>query len=197
VAPDPDESRQIQDLLLRVDQMRGRRCGVCGAELCGHALLFDVVAGFRDAPTCPGCIARAFGQPEQFVTGRVRDYISHRDCTRAAWDEITRGEKSCELARGAGAAVEPALPLPHASERSGSSGSPPLVTATWDAGDLGCGDLVLELRYRMKALPPRGVLHLVARDPGARADIPAWCSLTGHHLIESRHPDYHLRRKDD
>ena len=48
----------------------------------------------------------------------------------------------------------------------------------------------------MNQLPPRAVLHLIARDPGAFADIPAWCSLTGHQLIEARHPHYHLRRKD-
>jgi tRNA 2-thiouridine synthesizing protein A len=67
---------------------------------------------------------------------------------------------------------------------------------TWDAGNLACGDLVLELRNQMNQLPPRAVLHLIARDPGAFADIPAWCGLTGHQLLEARHPHYHLRRKD-
>jgi len=43
--------------------------------------------------------------------------------------------------------------------------------AQWDAGDLGCGDLVLELRLRMEAMQPGQLLKLIARDPGARADI--------------------------
>jgi tRNA 2-thiouridine synthesizing protein A len=68
--------------------------------------------------------------------------------------------------------------------------------AAWDAGDLGCGDLVLQLRFRMDALPPGAVLRLVALDPGARADVPAWCRLTGHALMTAEHPVYLIRRKE-
>jgi tRNA 2-thiouridine synthesizing protein A len=68
--------------------------------------------------------------------------------------------------------------------------------ARWDAGDLGCGELVLELRQRLDALRPGQVLVLTARDPGARADIPAWCRMTGHALIAAEHPDYQIRRKE-
>ena len=67
---------------------------------------------------------------------------------------------------------------------------------TWDAGDMGCGDLVLELRHRMEALRPGQVLALVARDPGAPADIPAWCRMTGHALVAEQHPTYIIRRKE-
>jgi tRNA 2-thiouridine synthesizing protein A len=66
----------------------------------------------------------------------------------------------------------------------------------WDAGDLGCGDLVLELMLRMNAMPPRQVLRLVALDPGAPADLPAWCRMTGHTLLEANHPVYVIRRKE-
>lgn len=52
----------------------------------------------------------------------------------------------------------------------------------WDAGDLGCGDLVLALRGRLRDMPGQ-VLKLVARDPGAVADIPAYCRMTGHQLL--------------
>ena len=65
----------------------------------------------------------------------------------------------------------------------------------WNAGDLGCGDLVLELRIRMTALAPGQVLRLVALDPGAPADIPAWCRMTGHTLLEQRPPAYLIRRE--
>jgi len=68
--------------------------------------------------------------------------------------------------------------------------------AQWDAGDLGCGELVLELRQRLEAMRPGQVLILTARDPGARADIPAWCRLTGHALIAHHHPVYQIRRKE-
>lgn len=66
----------------------------------------------------------------------------------------------------------------------------------WDAGGMGCGDLVLELRLRVEAMKPGQVLRLVASDPGARADIPAWCRMTGHTLVIERHPVYHIRRKE-
>ena len=66
----------------------------------------------------------------------------------------------------------------------------------WDAGDLGCGDLVLELRARMEPLAPGRVLKLTARDPGAPADIPAWCRMTGHALVSEQHPIYLIRRKE-
>jgi tRNA 2-thiouridine synthesizing protein A len=54
--------------------------------------------------------------------------------------------------------------------------------AEWDAGDLGCGPLVLDLRKRLRAMPGR-VLKLRALDPGAPEDLPAWCRLTHNELI--------------
>ena len=58
------------------------------------------------------------------------------------------------------------------------------------------GDLVLALRGRLQALQPGQVLKLTALDPGAPADIPAWCRLTGHALVDERHPVYLIRRKE-
>ena len=68
--------------------------------------------------------------------------------------------------------------------------------AEWDAGDTGCGDLVLELRRRVMELDPGSVFKLVARDPGAPADLPAWCRMTGHTLLSATHPVYFIRRKE-
>ena len=70
-----------------------------------------------------------------------------------------------------------------------------MSAAEWDAGDTGCGELVLELRARVAALAPGGVLALTARDPGARSDIPAWCRMTGHTLLSARHPLYLIRKE--
>jgi tRNA 2-thiouridine synthesizing protein A len=66
----------------------------------------------------------------------------------------------------------------------------------WDAGDLGCGELVLELRMRLAAMSPGRVLRLTARDPGAPLDLPAWCRMTGHTLVSGQHPVYLIRRKE-
>jgi tRNA 2-thiouridine synthesizing protein A len=68
--------------------------------------------------------------------------------------------------------------------------------AEWDAGDMGCGELVLELRARIEPLAPGRILKLTARDPGAPADIPAWCRMTGHALVSEQHPIYLIRRKE-
>jgi tRNA 2-thiouridine synthesizing protein A len=65
----------------------------------------------------------------------------------------------------------------------------------WDAGDTGCGDLVLELRTRLDRMRSGQVLRLVARDPGAREDIPAWCRLTGHTLVDQQPPVYDIRKE--
>ena len=80
---------------------------------------------------------------------------------------------------------------------SPGSPAPRVADAEWDAGDLGCGELVLELRLRLDAMQPGQLLKLIARDPGALADIPAWCRMTGHTLIEQQHPLYQIRRKEN
>jgi tRNA 2-thiouridine synthesizing protein A len=71
-----------------------------------------------------------------------------------------------------------------------------MADATWDAGELGCGDLLLQLRFRIETLEPGRVLRLVALDPGAPADLPAWCRMTGHALLAAEHPVYFIRRKE-
>jgi len=72
-----------------------------------------------------------------------------------------------------------------------------LTNTKWDAGDLGCGELVLELRMRLSAMLPGQVLRLIARDPGAPQDLPAWCRMTGHTLVSRQHPVYLIRRKEN
>jgi tRNA 2-thiouridine synthesizing protein A len=54
--------------------------------------------------------------------------------------------------------------------------------ALWDAGDLSCGPLVLELRKRLKAMPGR-VLQVTARDTSAPEDLRAWCRITGNEMV--------------
>ena len=67
---------------------------------------------------------------------------------------------------------------------------------SWDAGEQGCGELVLELRLRMGRLRPGEVFHLIARDLGMPEDLPAWCRLTGHKLLRATPPVYWIQRPD-
>lgn len=69
--------------------------------------------------------------------------------------------------------------------------------AEWDAGEMGCGELVLDLRNRLHAMPGK-VLKLTARDPGAPEDIPAYCRMTGHLLLRAdlAHCSYWIKAKE-
>jgi tRNA 2-thiouridine synthesizing protein A len=67
---------------------------------------------------------------------------------------------------------------------------------TWDAGHKGCGEILMELRIVMLSLPPRGLLQLTAHDAGAHEDLPAWCRMTGHTLVQAHHPVYWIQRRD-
>ncbi len=67
----------------------------------------------------------------------------------------------------------------------------------WDAGEMGCGELILKLNVRLRKMPSAQVLHLTALDTGAIADIPAWCKMTQHTLVRAQHPDYWIRRRTD
>jgi tRNA 2-thiouridine synthesizing protein A len=49
-----------------------------------------------------------------------------------------------------------------------------------DGGDRRCVVLLIELRRLIATLPPGAVVHLIATDPAAPLDLPAWCHLTGH-----------------
>lgn len=73
--------------------------------------------------------------------------------------------------------------------------SPDAPHLVWDAGDLGCGDLALALRAKVREVPAGAVLEVVARDPGALEDVPSWCRLTGHALVAAAPPVYRIRRK--
>lgn len=66
----------------------------------------------------------------------------------------------------------------------------------WDAGDMGCGELVFLLMQRLGSLRPGQVLKLTAMDLGAPHDIPAWCRMTGNPLLRAQHPHYFIRRKE-
>jgi tRNA 2-thiouridine synthesizing protein A len=68
---------------------------------------------------------------------------------------------------------------------------PPHFDEDWDAGDLGCGDLVIRLRFRLKAMQPGQVIRVRATDTGAREDLPAWCRMTGETLL-AHDPEQHL-----
>ncbi len=65
----------------------------------------------------------------------------------------------------------------------------------FDAGTTLCGELALALRSELRQLQPGQVLEVVARDTAAHADLPAWCSITGHQMLRAEPPRYWIRHK--
>ena len=71
-----------------------------------------------------------------------------------------------------------------------------IVADEWDAGDMGCGEVIILLRLRMQKLKPYDVLKLTAQDNGAPQDLPAWCRMTGRRLLRAEHPHYWIEQKE-
>jgi tRNA 2-thiouridine synthesizing protein A len=66
----------------------------------------------------------------------------------------------------------------------------------FDGGDQTCVVLLLQLRRSITGLPAATVVHVVATDPAAPLDLPAWCHLTGHEYlgpVAADRPTYALR----
>lgn len=55
--------------------------------------------------------------------------------------------------------------------------------AVLDMGSKGCGELVLSIMLKMKAVEGGQILEVHALDIGARNDIPAWCRMTKNELL--------------
>ena len=75
--------------------------------------------------------------------------------------------------------------------------SNPAADAEWDAGNMGCGELVMQLRMQFQPLKAGQILKLTATDAGMPEDLPAWCRLTGHTLVRFNHPEYWIRRREN
>ena len=58
--------------------------------------------------------------------------------------------------------------------------APPGGPVVINGGDRARVRLLLKLRARISGLPGGTVIHLIASDPAAPIDLPAWCHLTGH-----------------
>jgi tRNA 2-thiouridine synthesizing protein A len=53
-----------------------------------------------------------------------------------------------------------------------------------DASGLNCPLPVLKTKKALEELRSGQVLEIITTDPGAKADIPAFCNRTGHQLLE-------------
>jgi tRNA 2-thiouridine synthesizing protein A len=200
---DPQDQIKIEELLRDLKRLLENRCAGCGAAICGHEVLMSLTMGFKDAPQCWSCLAAALEYEKDALRDNIFAYITHRSCHYEGWRWASREEgfEPGELPH----CLWPTAPL-NSSEQKWRQSNVELdaipisdtnsnYDAEWDAGNLGCGDLVLELRNRMHILKPGQILKLKATDSGAPEDLPAWCRMTGHDLISFHHPQYWIKRK--
>ncbi|MEU1571654.1 sulfurtransferase TusA family protein [Streptomyces collinus] len=61
----------------------------------------------------------------------------------------------------------------------------PASGITVDGTGLLCVTLLLRLRKEVDGAQPGTVVHVIATDPAAPLDLPAWCHMTGHHYLGS------------
>jgi tRNA 2-thiouridine synthesizing protein A len=192
--------RRAEDLIADLIRLRGATCATCGVGLCGHALLFAFVLGNKAVPRCAACLATTVERETRDLERQLASYVAHRDCYLGAWRWSTLVEGACPV--GAHVDDDAEGGDDDAEDETGlvalaATARPPAVAATWDAGGMSCGDLVMELRGRMLALPPRAILAVTALDPGAPVDLPAWCRLTRNRLVHVRLPEFFIQRKED
>jgi len=174
-------------------RIAGGRCQDCAVGYSAKEAVWSIALGFKNAPRCLPCLCRRLGRDENDLRTSLTEYVHRRECYLRAWREAeTMDAKNGDL-------QPPVSRDPEGSEPdldtlpSGSR----LTTTDWDAGDLGCGDLVMQLRMRLKSMTAGSVIRVTATDPAAPEDIPAWCRLTGHTLLSANHPVYTIRRKED
>ncbi|HKB16707.1 MAG TPA: sulfurtransferase TusA family protein [Planctomycetota bacterium] len=196
--PEGDVAERVKRVLETLFRLEGRSCASCGGRLCNHETLACIPSGHADRPICLACLASEVRRSPEDLRDEIVGFLLSKECLTVGW-------RWANLREGEAADATPRCLWGDDPRDRGSapgtpdilSGEPPgPVSGEWDAGDLACGDLLLELRFRLDAMAPGAVLRLTARDAGAREDLPAWCRLTGHAVLVAEHPAYWIRRKE-
>ncbi len=76
-----------------------------------------------------------------------------------------------------------------------TSAAEPEPDLVLDCRGMRCPLPIIELAKRIADLPPGARVRLLADDPAARADVPAWCRLTGHEDLGEGPPGTFLVRR--
>ena len=61
-----------------------------------------------------------------------------------------------------------------------------------DARNLLCPMPVIRTQQAAGALAPGAIVEVACTDPGTRDDLPAWCRINGHELLEVREEGFEL-----
>ncbi len=195
------ESRLLDEALSR---WAGSLCPDCGANLCDHGVLCAVALGLRDRPRCLPCAAKGLNRDPLAMRQHLGRWLAGKDCYKKAWLGADPGRCGSPCGISGLLAINPDNDADESAEKGGFADSGGRNTASdetpaivHDFGDLGCGDLVLQLRRILREAPAGTLIRVVATDPGAPEDIPAWIRMTGHGLVGASHPVYDLRKRAD
>jgi tRNA 2-thiouridine synthesizing protein A len=193
-----DDDATEPALLADLDRLAGMACMQCGRALCGHVVLCGIALGCKNSPRCLLCLATGLKRPLGELREQLVDYMQRRDCYRRAWN-VASDREGQSRGRMPECLRNISAPEPEQMEtnKPEAAAAPGAAVAEWDAGEIGCGDLVMELRMRLNGLPPGGVIKVIARDPAAPVDLPSWCRLTGNRLVQANHPEYFIQRKEN
>jgi tRNA 2-thiouridine synthesizing protein A len=63
------------------------------------------------------------------------------------------------------------------------------MTITLDCRRLLCPMPVIRVQDKVETLQPGEELEVICTDPGVLNDIPAWCRINGHEVLETRTED--------
>jgi tRNA 2-thiouridine synthesizing protein A len=193
MALNSDDTPEATALIAVLDRLRGGRCYDCQSPYRGSDALFSIALGFKDAPRCLSCLANGLKRDRHELAQQLYEFVQRRDCYRQAREYAARRDEQCALSL-ANRSRAPADSDPPVGAIDGPVGSD---FEEWNAGDMSCGDLVLALRVRLSHMLPGSVLKIIATDPAAPEDLPSWCRMTGHKLLDYRHPEYYIRRKEN
>lgn len=193
---------RTEDVIREVDAGWGAPCTGCTQALVGQEVVLSLLMGFRTTPHCADCLAQTIGRTRESFLDNARARLRGLDCYRAGWEHADRRQAATGEQPALGSLIDRELessPTDTSAEetQAPAGSSPPEADTFFDAGEMSCGDLALQLRKELTGLNPGTVLEVVALDLAAPEDLPAWCKLTGHTLLQMQPPHYWIQRRTD
>ena len=180
------DQQKFNEIVTQLRNWTSQPCLACKSPLLAEDVLYSNALGLKTTPKCLSCLAKGLEQNPADLKATLFEFIRRRPCLCKAF-ELSTGAQPAELDCDS---------TPPENQPPSSTNSPLVPDLIWDAGDLGCGDLVLLLRGKLRAMLPGKLLKVTALDPGAPEDIPAWCKMTGNRLVLQQHPLYFIRNKE-
>ena len=179
------DQQKFDEIVTQLQYWTSQPCLACKSPLLAEEVLYSNALGLKTSPQCLPCLAKGLERNQTELKTTLLQHIRRRPCLCKAFELSAGTQTQADCA-----------PIPDDGFTHNSNGEPLIADLTWNAGDLGCGDLVLLLRGKLRAMLPGELLELTALDPGAPEDIPAWCNMTGNRLVFQQHPLYFIRNKD-